>query len=218
MSQVFRRIKHQLVHEGQLRKYLGYALGEILLVVIGILIAIQVNNWNENRKGRQYEQYILQEIVNNLAGDGEQIKRMLKQREKTQFSITRMEKYLFANQYDQDTFAYDLGQLFTFERYFPIRTSYEVAKANGLQISNQELRTQIANYYEYEQNIVQSSIKDIENSFLQDLRPIPQQHFSINYGNSVIFNGAPNINLIDDVKSILKLFVPNHTGTILQIK
>ena len=43
-------------------KYFKYAIGEILLVVIGILIALQINNWNEQRKTRQSEQ----EILNNL--------------------------------------------------------------------------------------------------------------------------------------------------------
>ncbi len=41
--------------ENKTTKYLLYAFGEILLVVIGILIALQVNNWNEGRKQRQVE-------------------------------------------------------------------------------------------------------------------------------------------------------------------
>lgn len=50
MLKFFRRIRQKLVIEGNLRRYLIYAIGEILLVVIGILIALQVNNWNEERR------------------------------------------------------------------------------------------------------------------------------------------------------------------------
>lgn len=47
---LFRRIREKLIGEGNTRRYLIYAVGEILLVMIGILLALQVNNWNEERK------------------------------------------------------------------------------------------------------------------------------------------------------------------------
>ena len=50
MIKFFRRIKQQLLTENKFSKYLIYAIGEIILVVIGILIAISINNWNGNRK------------------------------------------------------------------------------------------------------------------------------------------------------------------------
>lgn len=50
MIKFFRKIRQQLLTENKLSKYLVYAIGEIVLVVIGILIALQINNWNENRK------------------------------------------------------------------------------------------------------------------------------------------------------------------------
>ena len=49
MITLFRRIRQKLIDSGSLAKYLLYAIGEILLVVIGILIALQVNNWNQER-------------------------------------------------------------------------------------------------------------------------------------------------------------------------
>ncbi|MFT7186735.1 MAG: hypothetical protein ACI84K_002139 [Pseudohongiellaceae bacterium] len=45
-------MREKLLAENKFRKYLLYALGEILLIVIGILIALQINNWNENQKLR----------------------------------------------------------------------------------------------------------------------------------------------------------------------
>lgn len=50
MIKLFRKIRHNLINHGKTTKYFKYAIGEIVLVVIGILIALQINNWNENRK------------------------------------------------------------------------------------------------------------------------------------------------------------------------
>ena len=47
-------------------KYMRYAIGEIVLVVIGILIALQINNWNENRKSNTKEKNLLIELKTNL--------------------------------------------------------------------------------------------------------------------------------------------------------
>jgi hypothetical protein len=56
------------------RKYLMYAMGEILLVMIGILLALQVNNWNENRLKREKEQVYLKLLQQNLRTDLEVLK------------------------------------------------------------------------------------------------------------------------------------------------
>ncbi|MEL6483526.1 MAG: DUF6090 family protein, partial [Bacteroidota bacterium] len=50
MLRFFRKIRQNVLAEKQFSKYLLYALGEIILVVIGILIALQINNWNERRQ------------------------------------------------------------------------------------------------------------------------------------------------------------------------
>ncbi|WP_297691594.1 DUF6090 family protein [uncultured Eudoraea sp.] len=66
MIKFFRRIRQQLLTENKFSKYLLYAIGEILLVVIGILIALQVNNWNNESADRDKEINILTEIKRNL--------------------------------------------------------------------------------------------------------------------------------------------------------
>ena len=66
MLTFFRRIRKGLLGEGVTSKYLLYAVGEILLVMIGILLALQVNNWNEWRKDRIVEKKILSEVKNTI--------------------------------------------------------------------------------------------------------------------------------------------------------
>jgi hypothetical protein len=50
MIKFFRKIRHNSLSEGKRVKYLKYAIGEIILVVVGILIALGINNWVENYK------------------------------------------------------------------------------------------------------------------------------------------------------------------------
>ena len=69
MLPFFRKIRYKLAIDNQLPKYSRYAIGEILLVVIGILIALQVNNWNENRKERTIEIRYLQNLKSDLKND-----------------------------------------------------------------------------------------------------------------------------------------------------
>ena len=66
MFHLLRRIRHTLINKGHLSKYLIYALGEILLVVIGILIALQINNWNIAKLEKEKEEQVLNEILSDL--------------------------------------------------------------------------------------------------------------------------------------------------------
>lgn len=62
MIKFFRHIRQRMIKENRMSKYLLYAIGEIVLVVIGILIALQINTWNIDRTNRFQEQQILQQL------------------------------------------------------------------------------------------------------------------------------------------------------------
>ncbi len=64
-----RRLKHEEFMSDRFRKYIGYAVGELLLVVVGILIALQIDNWNEDRKERATLQSYLESIARNVRED-----------------------------------------------------------------------------------------------------------------------------------------------------
>ena len=69
MITIFRNIRQKLAAQNNVAKYMRYSVGEILLVVIGILIALQVNNWNENRKERLVEIKYLKNLKHDLQND-----------------------------------------------------------------------------------------------------------------------------------------------------
>jgi hypothetical protein len=66
MIKLFRNIRKNLLKKGKTTKYFKYAIGEIILVVIGILIALQINNWNEIRKQKLAEQEVLTSLKKEL--------------------------------------------------------------------------------------------------------------------------------------------------------
>lgn len=66
MIKFFRRIRQKLLKENRFSKYLLYAIGEIILVVIGILIALQINNWNEENKSNKKEEQYLTQLLNDF--------------------------------------------------------------------------------------------------------------------------------------------------------
>ncbi len=66
MINFFRKTRLQLLAQNKVSRYLFYALGEILLVVIGILIALQINDWNDWRKDRVKEKILLRDMAENL--------------------------------------------------------------------------------------------------------------------------------------------------------
>ncbi|RLD70724.1 MAG: hypothetical protein DRJ10_20085 [Bacteroidetes bacterium] len=66
MANFFRKIRKQLAAENNTKKNLRYAIGEIALVVIGILVALQINDWNTNRINRQLELKYLHNMVEDL--------------------------------------------------------------------------------------------------------------------------------------------------------
>jgi len=86
MIKFFRKIRQKLLQENKISGYLKYGIGEIFLVVIGILIALSINNWNENRKLDQQEKSYLNRLIQENKSDvltfAAEIERMEKNNEK----------------------------------------------------------------------------------------------------------------------------------------
>ncbi|GGK32938.1 hypothetical protein GCM10007962_29050 [Yeosuana aromativorans] len=77
MLKFLRKIRQKSINENKTINYLKYAIGEIVLVVIGILIALQINNWNEKKKNHNLVNIYQQGLIENLSSDSLNISRMI---------------------------------------------------------------------------------------------------------------------------------------------
>ncbi|MGB5402625.1 DUF6090 family protein [Robiginitalea sp.] len=146
MLRFFRKLRQRLLTDNKFSRYLLYAIGEILLVVIGILLALQVNNWNEERKQRQVEVKYFGNLKNDLLADMERLDYMLDVAH-NKVRISRNVK----RKADQDSigslydFSNDLLVLFFVEEFRPNDNTYEEMKSSGnfSTIRNDELKLKL---------------------------------------------------------------------------
>jgi hypothetical protein len=130
-------------------KYLGYAIGEIFLVVIGIVIALQLDNWNDSRQQREVEIKYLKEIRNNLVSDRADIAWNINFNEEKQASARHIMKFLDREIPYSDTLRRHFGNLtLNVTRSIVNVSAYENVKSRGLEIiSNDSLRQAITTLY-----------------------------------------------------------------------
>lgn len=134
----------------RLERYLLYAIGEILLVMIGILLALQVNNWNEDRKIRILEAEILEDLLINLKRDLTDITSNIQLTTNTIRSTEILLDQIEADSPYHDSLAIHLGQSFWWTDFLPTTSAYEVLKSKGLDIiRDKSLRTQLQELYEF---------------------------------------------------------------------
>jgi hypothetical protein len=154
MIKFFRKIRQRLLTENKFSKYLIYAIGEIVLVMIGILLALQVNNWNENRKAKIQELKILQNLKKSLEKDSKYTQWSIETydlaRNSMDYLIEHMEKdlpYKDSLKYHFANMTFDWGLKFDF-------SSYEELKSIGSSIiSNDSLRSNIIGYYTFAEGV-----------------------------------------------------------------
>ena len=149
MIPFFRKIRKKMADDNRPLKYTRYAIGEIILVVIGILIALQINTWNQNRIKATEELNILEAIKVGLEKDQ---KDLVWNTGRIDMSISSGNKIIDALKNDlpyQDSIADHFG-IFMFPVMFVNSTSaFETLKSKGIDlISNDSLRDQIIGVYD----------------------------------------------------------------------
>jgi hypothetical protein len=129
--------------------YVLYAFGEIILVVVGILIALQVNTWNEDRKARAFERVMLQEIRENVRVNLERFRSLERRLQTSDAGIHLFLEESAKPEPDRERLAYyfsemNNGIVFTFNR-----GAYDGLKAGGLdRLTNRSLRSELIDHFD----------------------------------------------------------------------
>jgi len=149
MINFFRKIRQNLLNENKFSKYLIYAVGEIILVVIGILIALQINNWNNNNTERRLESDMLNEILVNLESDSQNLEIATKENYRFEKNNKLVYEHLKNKTPLTDSLKHYYSYLWGAGTFQPIKSGYENLKSRGLNIiKNKTLRKEISELYE----------------------------------------------------------------------
>ena len=148
MFRFLRQIRQKLLIESKFGRYLLYAIGEVLLVVIGILIALQLDTWNENRKLVQQEITLLEDIRSDLQ---ETLKDLRFGKSLNEATIVNYRRLLEAIDRDEP-YSQKIDSASMQMAYFHVprfrRTTYESLKGQGEILSNDSLKRQISDIYD----------------------------------------------------------------------
>ncbi|NNK70295.1 MAG: hypothetical protein HKO96_07435 [Flavobacteriaceae bacterium] len=146
MIKFFRQIRFKLMSSGNTSKYLKYAIGEILLVMIGILLALQVNNWNENRKERNQENAILTQLQAEFKSNLSQLDDKIKSKKESIKSALRLFTYVdYPEMRIKDSVDFYLGRTIPYTTFDPIIN--DLASSGELRlISNNSLKRKLSRW------------------------------------------------------------------------
>jgi len=219
MIRFFRTLRKRLLAENRVSKYLLYAIGEILLVVIGILIALQIDTWNEARKNRAFEKEVLGQIKENLLQDQMVLQAVARSYREAVAASEKLLDPSWRGAYP-DSLPYWLGRVARFERFNPLTSSYEVLKSKGLDVvSKDTLRLLLGQYYDDKAATAVLAMEDIEYSFNNEWLPLMRDHIT-----DFKFRSYMRVTSMDDflentnVLRILVLNRDNYSAGLVQVQ
>ncbi|MDP5092082.1 MAG: DUF6090 family protein [Polaribacter sp.] len=226
MIKFFRKIRQNLLIKNQTGKYFKYAIGEIILVVIGILIALQINNWNEQQKIRAYEITMLKEVSAALQTDLEFLDRNIPYLENALNSFCKLAIIKNDITNSKDSLLFHLEIIHEYGFLLNLNKSrYEAIKSGGMdKISNLYIRNQLSELYEEKIQFAQTWINEIFRAELFNKMELISKLF---YVKAVSRNGRvanemiiENPNIIYNNKDFDKLLMTSWplSQTILRLK
>ena len=194
MIRFYRKIRQQLLSDNKFRKYLFYAIGEIFLVVIGILLALQINTWNDKRiKNNEVKSYA-QKLILDLGQDVSDVKWIRWQAEVAYLRLDSLVNYTRHLSID-DCKNLDLYILTYNARYRPYswnRASHEEIKSTGIlnYFNNDSLVNLLVKYEAFTKHMDVDYEEDIE---LMAEMGLKAYRFSISWPR-IMPNGKGEIN------------------------
>lgn len=205
MINFFRRIRQKLHSEGKTGKYFKYAIGEIILVVIGILIALSINNWNEGRiEEIQLKKYLLT-IKNNIYNDIIELRKDAIYRDSLRSKNLRARDEFYQENIKVKTM--NEAQRFFYEFYFiPDKSGYEALKNSGLlgKLSSSPLDSLLHKYYVGLDNLHKSELSF--NTFIENVEYDYRTKFPAIAIRKIIFKDTISVN---EEKLILESYRSN---------
>lgn len=175
MIKLLRNIRKKLLSEGKTITYFKYAIGEIILVVIGILIALQINSWNQNRINKDYEQKMLLELVEDLKLDTTYLNGQFNRLKRFEESVDMV--------LNEPQGLKDKGSFFLFGGVYFIQNTktIETIKSGTVQIPfNDNLRKQINAHYHSARFYLDLISMEDKNFFEFRAIPLQKSLFKIN--------------------------------------
>jgi len=152
MIKFFRQIRQNLIMENKTSKYFKYAIGEIFLVVIGILIALQINNWNEEQANKKIERNYMKNLLEDLQNDTKIYSSYAKNNIVVYQYIDSLVIYLKSPERKEHTSktSYWARMMTTkFSRAQPVERTFEQMKSSGQLklVKNHKVADGISQYY-----------------------------------------------------------------------
>jgi hypothetical protein len=222
MIKFFRKIRQKLLNENKFSKYLIYAIGEIILVVIGILIALSINNWNENRKLQKEELNLLLELKSNLEVTLYNFKKDTLSNSNTIHEFKKIESYIKEDLPYNSELDFAFRQIRSWWSPYPIYTAYTTLKTKGLDIiSNVPLRNKIVNLYEYDFMVLNADYDKGEWTLFQTVvNPFYSKFIRIDQDSNklAIPNDFESLKNNDEFINILRMISSNRRFGLIKYK
>jgi len=166
MINFFRKARQRLLVENRFSRYLIYAVGEIALVIIGILIAIQINNFNENSKLIRKEIVLLSEMKRNIQDDLMDLDFNIKGNRNRMQSNQAIKLALQSTDPFHDSLKYHFGNMFGNFQLNENTAAWENLKSVGLDlISNDSLRNSLARLYSTQYKYLENLEKGLDDNY-----------------------------------------------------
>lgn len=158
MIKFFRHIRKSLLEQNKMRKYFTYAVGEIILVVVGILIALQINNWNEYEKIKTEEKVLITGLIQNIEEDIKSLTLVTK-RDSIFIDANRILLSAFKNdsiRRNKPLMKLKILEASSASRFIPSQITFNQIQFSGKlnYILNDSIKNKIQSYYDNVSNVL----------------------------------------------------------------
>jgi len=177
MLKFFRHMRKDLMEKNKTGKYFKYAIGEIILVMIGILLALQVNNWNEHKNNINQANKHLATIKLNLEDDIKQAQDLITTTEKNiEYSEVFLDQFKTIKPIDNNIQMYIVALMLVHEIEVNTNGFEALTNSDGMTYVNENIQVELLNYYRHIEQL-----KSREEISSQDIETMYEPYIKENY-------------------------------------